>query len=147
MADQQRSCLPALSAALNIRRARVCLGTGESLRKASIRLKMRHLEGLLCELNDIDESEVRKDLRFHGKEYLILPPQEVVNTQRRYALMRGGETLMQVLKRRHIRAQWEQVVEDNPWAEMYMEQPLLEPYAFVMLPDGPAVSLQLDIRG
>ena len=80
----------------------------------------RH-ESLLCELNGIENAE--RDLRLsHRREFLLLPPEAIVKSERKYCLMKKGENLKTVLGRRGINGGcwnvwWGEFLKGNPWAD------------------------------
>jgi hypothetical protein len=58
------------------------------------------LEPLLCDLNNITDPEA--DLRLSRTEFLLLPPEEIMQSGKSYCLLRKGENLADVLNRKGI---------------------------------------------
>jgi hypothetical protein len=120
----------------------------QSLREAARQLQIpRHHEALLCDLNGIEDAE--RDLRLsHRREFLLLPPEDIVKSKSTYCLMRKGEKLRDVLGRQGIRPSlgalesrdewWAAFRRANPWAGgLGLDKPQVDiELQYVLLPPG-----------
>jgi hypothetical protein len=121
----------------------------QSLRDAARQLQIPpHHEDLLCDLNGIADAE--RDLRLsHRREFLLLPPEDIVKSRSRYCVMRKGEKLRDVLGRHGIYPAsfgalesrddwWAAFLEANPWADdLGLDKPQVHDLGYVLLPHGP----------
>ena len=139
----------------------VCSTVRETLRQAARRMGFgtpsnrgpHILEPLLCDLNDINDPE--RDLRFSRKEFLLLPPEAIVESGKHYCVMHKGERLVDVLARHlegfkesydDVSGVWKQgpckrVRECNPWVTDMGAKHDSEIVQYVQLPDD------LSLRG
>lgn len=111
----------------------------------------RH-EPLLCQLNGIKDPKL--DLRLsHRREFLLLPPEDIVRSESCYCLMRKGKSLREVLERQQIQVEqnswmmglpggfWAEVLKANPWADpklggIGLDGRLVHDLQYVRMPDS-----------